>query len=235
MRPDNTLLGKLGFHDKDKRIPDHDLACNYIASQDLKLEQYYSPAKTPEDFLSDHICKNKDILKACNLQLEDFLGLETKLEQEILSKIEFFDCQNQWRVWKKAKEHPISKGKEQYKSTIGFIDVYLEFRHTLSWKWRLKNDHSIQDEFPLILVSHRKIIFEVKTKLRVSEFLRQVKLYQEYMKGTLVVLVLTSPITVSQQQAVESEGIKIIQLGPKFQAWKEQFSQNTEVAQLPIF
>ena len=156
-------------------------------------------------------------------------------EDIILEKVGFFNCQNHWKSIRVSKEHPISKGEEQYKTTIGFMDVFLECKHYISWEWHLMEDPLVCGKFEDVFLGHRRILFEVKTRLKVAEFLRQVKLYKEYTKRSLVVLVMTSPINIAQKETVESEGIRIIQLGSEFQDWKKQFLQKSQPASLPTF
>ena len=121
------------------------------------------------------------------------------------------------------KEHPITKGTNQYKTTIGFIDVWMTY--TLKQQWKLKPPTGRSITFDSD--TNMEVILEVKTVIKVGEILRQLKLYKEYKPKADLVLVSTVPVTALQVSALQAEGIQVIQLGKDFEKWK-QARQNVE-------
>src|SRR6185437_3904215 len=91
-----TLLAKLGFADKDKGVPLHDLACQYLTSPEASMS------------IGEAVVRRR---------LDDALGQAIERLQESeprkvgdIKPINF------------VHEHILSKGDGQYKTTIGFID-----------------------------------------------------------------------------------------------------------------
>lgn len=231
MRRNNTLLAKLGFHDEDKKNSDHDHACNYLSERPvcMQLIQHFSPAVHDIESISNIILQIRPMLKACGLdEIQSRLTPDTSLPV-VLSNIEFSDIKNEWQCLNISKEHPISKGSGQYKSTIGFMDVFVHYRHNISFSWYHKDNPKEVFQVEKVYKGNQKILFEVKTYLNVAEFLRQIKLYKGHVSANKYVLVLTNPISEYQKREVEKEGIQVIKLGEAFIEWKyQQIKSNKE-------
>lgn len=132
-----------------------------------------------------------------------------------------------------ALEHPISKGKDQYKTTIGFVDVLYDFASSDPCPTNCYRGHTVNaygTPFKDTEVSercgedhtfmHMQVGVEVKTTSTPDgDVLRQVKLYQEYLPVGFI-LAVTFPVTKQFQDTLESSGISVISLGPGFAAFK---------------
>ena len=205
-----TMIEKLGFQDRDKQNPNHDLACQYITQPEVQdlLRTIIAP---PNQHISIRTFKF-----SCDWDkvIEDQL-----LRQEWRKREKPPKCSRKKSSYEKClvrKEHPISKGENQYRTTIGFIDVWMTFEHHQAWVAKLHSDE------PLRFVSRERyrVIVEVKTVINVGEILRQLKLYTEYVKGARLVLVSTVPVTSLEHQALSDEGVVVVVLGESFERWK---------------
>ena len=67
-----------------------------------------------------------------------------------------------------------------------------------------------------------------------GDFLRQMNLYREYVKGKAV-LAMTSPISPLDRAAVEAENILVIQAGPDFERWKSSVSTLPKKTEVMLF
>lgn len=235
MNHQKTLLEKLGFLDHDKTMPDHDLFCQYLTRAEVlqKLIRHISPPKSKSYVHDKSLSESKEILGACEIQTSWNREPVGVIAQKVKEKIQLSDCRNRWEIRARRRECPISKGEMQYKTTIGFMDLYVEYQHINEWDWHL---HTAKRTKGTLEVSSRRypVIIEVKTKLHVGDFLRQMNLYREYVKGKAV-LGMTSPISPLDRAAVEAENILVIQAGPDFERWKSSVStlpKKTEVLQL---
>lgn len=232
MRAQSTLLSKLGFQDTDKQLPDHDLACLYLTEKDVitKIQHYFTPPQTKKNIQWKRLLQNKELQRACKIDVYSKDELDI-LAQQIQKQINIIKIENHWKTTEIQKEKPISKGKEQYKTTIGFLDVFLRYTHKYIVHWQLKSNPEIGGTITKTILS--SIIFEVKTHLHVSDFLRQIKLYKEYQSNSIGVLVVTKPISSEQYMPIYRENIQIIHLDEDFQLWKKK--QNKHLVNVPKF
>ena len=58
------------------------------------------------------------------------------------------------------------------------------------------------------------------SKIECWQYLGQLKLYSEYVKGARLVLVSTVPVTSLEHQALSDEGVVVVVLGESFERWK---------------
>lgn len=124
-------------------------------------------------------------------------------------------------------EVPISKGKDQYKTTIGFVDVLYAFaasepcpkdcvygvplRDGSGKSGRCGHEHTVLD---------MQVGIEVKTTPTPDgDVLRQIGLYREYLPVGFI-LAVTFPVTKQFQDTLESSNISVISLGPGFAEFK---------------
>jgi len=180
-----TMIEKLGFQDLDKQNPNHDLACQYVSQPEVqnKLRTIIAPPSQHLSLRTFKYCCDWDKV------IEDDTLREEWRKRECPPK-----CSRKKSSYEKylvRKEHPISKGENQYRTTIGFIDVWMTFEHHQVWVVKLPSDESLR----FVSRERYRVIVEVKTVINVGEILRQLKLYTEYVKGARLVLVSTVPVT----------------------------------------
>lgn len=198
---DRTMLARLGFADPDRREPLHDQACRYLTT---------TPA----------ISRIIDVL-----ELEHANRLESTFDMERRSV-------SDKRVVETLPtlEREISKGRGQYRTTIGFIDVHLHFelacrhthvemRQTCRDRWE---EHWIPCE-DFTVRQNSEAAIEVKaTSTPVGEVIRQINLYRSYSTISTWILATTYPLTQSQVDCLSNERIKHVVLGANFLEYVEQ-------------
>lgn len=118
----------------------------------------------------------------------------------------------------------LSKGQQQYKQIIGFIDGVIEFP-------TIHND-SMQQK-----VINTKLYVEVKINpVTVGEILRQIKLYRTYIEpcnyhnAIKIPFLLAHAFELKELEValLESADIICVQLGPQFERWcQEKFANQT--------
>lgn len=121
---ERTLLSSLGFADKDKASPLHDLACQFLAEPEQHALILASVVKRhPEWLRADAdpcaVAKERTIYK----DLADKNGRMVQRDFQASGSVTSLAVP----VTPARTEVPISKGEGQYKTTIGFIDVVLPF------------------------------------------------------------------------------------------------------------
>lgn len=149
-----TLLSKLGFDDPDRKGDLHDIACGYMAqekfSQAILAASYFNDRRKTESF-----SMNNKPWRTC-LSERSYAGIVNA---------EF--------------ERHITKGSDQYKTTIGFCDMILWYQHSEKTKCHYFEDNSDRESENPILVG---VPVEVKiSKCSIGDAIRQIRLYREYM------------------------------------------------------
>jgi hypothetical protein len=204
------MLANLGFADKDKTLPLHDLACQYLAKPE-NVELIFERVIKPK--IGTDIPRSFGHRDLKGQEKKKVTTIDKVSDKQLISKNIFF-------------EGAISKGTGQYRTTIGFIDVginlvcqYIETGQTVTKMtpeiphevtpaeiasdnivdhWRLRdewqNNRRVKWEeekswfetepFRQEQKDRIGIIVEVKiTKINASEIIRQIKLYREYCEG----------------------------------------------------
>lgn len=201
---DKTMLARLGFADPDRREPLHDQACRYLTT---------APAIS---------------------RIVDVLGLEYSHRA---SRFEYTPgrqhrCQTDRTVaWTDATfEREISKGYGQYRTTIGFIDVHLQFRLEYR-RYQVEQRRTVHNrpEEPWTPLEDytepgtSEVAIEVKaTSTPLGEVIRQINLYRSYSRISSWILATTYPLTQSQVDCLSNERIKHVVLGANFRKYVEQ-------------
>ena len=178
---DRTYLASLGFADPDKKLSEHDLACQYLGQE--------SNQKKLAELVEREVYKNTT---------------------------------GNFTINKPSFEIPITKGLEQYKTTIGFLDLafYYNYKSGKKDKWS-------------------GVIVEVKiSKVAMSDVIRQIKFYRQYTheltsKLNMYNFVLVTKFDITQEDLcmLQSANISWIKLGKSFKEFVEmQQSDDAEMA-----
>jgi hypothetical protein len=205
---DRTLAASLGFADPDKREPRHELACQYLAT-DEGLARLGKAVVDP-------------IVEGLPLpSLEDFRG-ERRLEPAGFQM-------------PPSPEVAVVKGDHRYQHVVGFLDLVLLARYKHVWDGekvrRSWNQVTCQGEQRW--EAHRgedgrvfSIVVEVKaTPTPASDVVRQLNLYRQFYvplcRPCLWLVVTTYPVTEADLRTFEAASIGHARLGRSFDAWCE--------------
>lgn len=218
-----TLLASLGFADPDKHDGRHDLACQYLALPE-------NHKRIAHLLLAERSGSRKERVTTKNPMTHEWVETEFNFERS-------FD---HVKLLPPVLERPISKGEGKYKTTIGFVDVWLPFTCVQTDRgtrdgWRKENVAAVpryvsaQVPYERDLTPFPVVCVEVKIgKVGVGEVLRQVSLYREYFEyfgpDTWMAWLLATPYPMDEHDAKTLLAAKIrhIRLGPKFEEWVTQ-------------
>jgi hypothetical protein len=186
---DRTMIASLGFGDPDKQEPLHDLACRFLAQDDVMrkilgslLHRWLEP-KDSKDGTIQVLCHG------CKCEKK-----ETNGHAPIRAKHRASSVMGRVQT---SVECPLSKGDGQYRTTVGFIDLNAFF---------CIEDRVIIEDFPdgkacvckdcgrpaeacsnagdLMPTDSRnyRMCLEVKIgKTSINEVIRQIKFYRDYV------------------------------------------------------
>jgi hypothetical protein len=201
---DRTLAASLGFADPDKREPRHELACQYLATNE-------GTARLADSILTP-------ILDGISPWKTPLFRGERRVELEDIGP--------------PKPEKAIIKGHEQYRTVIGFVDLVFPYTIKRSWSgeegwesydhragkyqvcWKADNGHCYDDG---------RLAVEVKaTPVPASDVVRQLNLYREFFKAHCWLVVTTYPIAEADLRTFEAASIRHARLGKSFDAWCEQ-------------
>lgn len=200
---DRTMLASFGFADPDKKSSLHDKACRYLCQ--------------PEKALLIAKLFDKQIV-TCTKELynEDDSHYSCKESDKTLTS-----CRTE-------PEFHITKGEGQYKTTIGFVDLMITTvftrrrieRRYKQWDGKMVYEHRTTDAMHEI--PEFSIAVEVKVNpIPVSDILRQLNLYREYLIGIVKcwALVTCYDLNQSEYDLLMHEGVRPIRLGMDFTEW----------------
>ena len=220
---DRTMLARLGFADADRREPEHDLACRYVLENAERIVRLLWPVKEAE-------------LCTClwRTPTHGFIA-HGSLTHDV-------------DITHARQESVLSKGHGQYKTTVGFLDAVFSYRSAMNlqgerrvlpstylsaWDdahaamdrgelWEQGNSPERGTWCPEAHMGH--VALEIKiSPVSVSEALRQIHLYREYMPFEYSwVLVTRFPMNSGEREVLRRHGIAHARLGDQFTAWVEQ-------------
>lgn len=193
---EKTLLSKFGFSDPDRRSSLHDLACQYLMTDEV-CQRFIQYAKIEHDFVH---------YEGGNYEGDNYrhdysrkvVATEISMEQEI------------------------SKGEGKYRTTIGFADVVLRFRveelqvnvtHLIKGAWIPQKDRGF----------YSTISYGIEVKISpitIGDLLRQINLYRSYSTFSKWAVVTNYPLTTADAECLKSEKILHLQLGSHFEAFR---------------
>ncbi len=159
---DRTMLAKLGFADADKSDARHDLACQYLSTPDSvrRIVGLLGIVTAPAEW-----------------RWTDGTTEETAIESRRFTR------------YNVSREYPLVKGADQYRTSIGFVDLRYELEivtHRTRRAERKLNPCTgtwgrAQKLPDSDLSESVKVGVEVKiSPVGVGDLIRQVKLYQTY-------------------------------------------------------
>ncbi len=222
---DRTLIAKLGFADPDKREPLHELACQFLTQPETAIRFA---------IVSERPCQ--EINQTIQAEFQHFCSLTGNYRLGRQARYSFA----RFRILDALLETPISKGDRQYRTTIGFIDVSLKFCSTYTLSdfavfsgfecscckkkfadWPEKGPHP-ENEFTS---KSWNVNIEVKiARIPVSDAIRQIALYREYVPNVGWGLATPWPISQHEKKALDDLNIGHILLGEGF----ERFCQKAK-------
>lgn len=244
---DRTLLAQLGFADRDKQNPLHDLACQYL----IQPEQAHRLAGMCQD-----VCEElpEPSLHANGHRVGRDEWDRARVEGKRLVEIQSWSLAPR-RVHKTALEWAIVKGEGQYKTVIGFADAVVHFSVMGTWTGRGWVPRKVRDAAPGVMTNtadgrvyipskpaeweHDQIttggerefttytaFIEVKIgECSIGDLLRQIALYRQfvgyYSEHTRWFAAVAFKPTTRFVEELKREGIRTITLGPKFHEWAE--------------
>ena len=221
---ERTMLARLGFADPDKKDRRHDLACQYLAQRPVvdKIVPLLGLEQSPQAYERTH-----DNAQEKGITAKVFSSYETELEYQV------------------------SKGSDEYRTTIGFVDLVYYF--TLEIRYTQRSERKFQDYFQSWSSwknlpdsnyrEHVNIGVEVKiSPTTVGDIIRQISLYRSYIDHWYMhggdssrwILATAYPLSSLDIQSLAKQQISHVLLGKgfeKFVDFQEQLSvaKNIEV------
>lgn len=231
---DRTLLSKLGFSDKDKREPRHDLACQYLRQPDVLMRLFGARVLAPSAPVEDgELMIGSDA--PSNYRFEEEAG---DLCKTLRAGADFADV---IRLPKGASlkhtgkpsveceaylERALNKGEGQYKATVGFLDVSgtITVSQKVKVRWPLRTEKNPKKK----IVEWRgdsveRTTFALEVKIGVvllGDVLRQMALYKEYDEDCEVrAVVVDFDIDSDFEETLAEHNIFCARLGSDFDTW----------------
>lgn len=208
---DNTMLARLGFRDVDRGVPEHDMACQYMgqpAQIGRLVEMILRPVAKPL------LAKKYSI----QVEMKGTFPFERTDSKE-----------TRWRIDRTVFEKQIIKGRDKYRTTIGFADLFVDV--TREDFYRIVDVYEKIDHEDWWSQDQSSFLIEVKANpVSASEILRQVGLYREYLRDMMGALEFKKvdltciaatlyPLAPADRAMLRSQGVYTIRLGEPFQAW----------------
>jgi hypothetical protein len=231
MASNRTLLANLGFNDPDKTSKKHDLGCHFLAQPHI-LEKILKTLNKLKIFPEKNEIPIYDKRDHFKIYLTDKYRIDANLRTEV----------------------PITKGKDQYKQTIGFVDGIMEiliYHKKNVYLCENKNKHEcpteciwsntkIEKEFEHCIYDINDIFYNyriclyIETKItpqKLGDIIRQINLYREYPTCQCGKFILAYNFDLSEIEikALEKENIICIKLSKQFDDWcAEQLNIKSE-------
>ncbi len=247
---DRTMIAKMGFQDADRGNSQHELACAFFCQRhianllgDLLLPETKKPRRYT---ITDHrSCPHTHERTGTIRQWKEHGYVEVprvfrdRCSEELKSSYETrFD---RFDLTESTRERPLLKGRDQYATTIGFLDVVLVLVpvHVFTY-WDENYDPCLSGKCPLTKKDFQKtddergrardFVIEVKIdKVQTSEVIRQINFYRSFYQSSpgqfeKTFWLFASPYFLDRNEkaAVEEAGITHVFLGAEFAAFAEK-------------
>ncbi len=228
-----TLLSKLGFSDADKKSDRHDLACRYVADEEVARRVFGIDEKRkvhPElefvikkgsgQFLQ-HIGFADVVLKVghydCDAHMKEAIETQRALERVRYEKrqLEIAEWSKKYNEWRRVRWEASSE-----------VDRNSGLR-ILESDFSLKRPEYIPEEpeircspVPFRCMPPYLHLVEVKiSKTSAADCLRQLKLYRQYEKFLRSSLVVDFQMTAGEVASLKADGVDVFRLGDGFERW----------------
>lgn len=246
---DRTKLAQFGFSDPDKKNPEHELACAYLAQKSVAkrlITKIYPGYQKALDKAAQERERCKPIL---NQELTDLGKLRDsdydEAFRELFPKVRpnakegsthtlLMDVHEEDVISTVAEKH-ITKGVGKFKTSIGWVDVYIEAyiqfvpqiqRVTVSQGrisieyggWQPAHDRSVQFS--------ARCGIEVKIATTpISDVIRQLTFYNTYYALHNWIVVTKHDLTDAEKGLLKNAGFLHLKLGADFEDFKSKQSQ----------
>lgn len=235
---DRTFLSRLGFEDPDKKDPRHDLACQYLAQPDVA-------ARLAAELFREEIARWDEFSRCWALAKDgDAQAQNVMLEWALRRPPDYGGTAPQ--LSKTRQEFHLTKGQGQYATTVGFVDLLLEFASS-SVTSRLSQRYDYHDrryEAP----AYQSVLYEARTLLRtvlvevkiapvdLGAILRQLNLYRSYFTPhfelSRTVIACHFPLCRADVDALANEKIICARLGPAFDEFARKRAAEADEAEV---
>lgn len=239
---DRTLIASLGFADPDRQTLKHSLACQYLTQH--KTSEAVWRAIRPELFkaIEEELFPGLPTIEG-QRQWHHVNGTDTEVqivkgEGKYATTIGFLDAvidggisTSAQESWDKTDKRPPTNEER------AFGEAYVA---------RIKNPSIVLPPEPPKRVPlfewkdrYQRIAIEVKTtECDVSEIARQIELYSQYVKAidlpTIWVAALTWRMHPESEAVLTRKRIKILHLGPAFDAYCDERAKSADVGDTAI-
>jgi hypothetical protein len=234
---DRTMIAKLGFADPDKREPLHELACQFLTQPDIAaaISKTYSPRDSQEES-----SQKMEVKHLCPKYVIGFRPADYWVDVRRRVVYEYAGS----RLTEALTEVAINKGSDQYKTTIGFVDVRLTFERDYLFDRASEPTGTCRycDEDASTLLSATgwptnpreryshggiwHLCAEVKIqRTPISDCIRQIGLYRSYggsrfsSEECIWMIVTPWPLTAHEMKCLTDQGIRHLRLGEKFETF----------------
>lgn len=228
---DRTLIASLGFSDPDKQEQMHSLACEFLSQpiQAERLVRFVEP-KAATERSKDAVLVERNpgvwghdwetpypsresAMDAISQYCEKSQLNNSALDRHTKEQFTLHDTKlvSDGMVTSSRVEVVISKGDGKYMTTVGFLDVKIEWKRETKYERRATG------------VINGSLIVEVKiAPIDIADAIRQLKFYRQYVHADRWVLATAFDIHVGQSDTLKKEGIHHIRLGAGFSNWFEE-------------
>lgn len=215
----NTLIARLGFEDTDRRVPDHDLICQYVVEHAERLVVNHLARDMLGSFRAEWTANGLD--KSRNMEV---CSVEASMEEPIGDDrrwtVGFMDVALKWKI--KGEDVFSHHRRNDWESH----DFKKPFECHCSKHYYGSCGIGKQGDFFCQIV-HRELYsertcIEVKTGLTsINEPLRQLRFYKQHLPYHELVLISPMHLTARDVRLLSEQGVEYVRLDrDSFEAWK---------------